>query len=107
MVSASTWLFDVPSEPIAALCGRWSVTKLALLGSVLRDDVGPDSEIDMLAEFGKEARHTLFDMDRMKEKLEDIFWRDVDLFDWRGVERRPECLCRKAILQSAEVVHGS
>ena len=74
---------------------------------MLRDDVGPDSEIDMLAEFGKEARHTLLDMDRMEEELEDIFWRDVVLFDWRGLERSPNCLRRRAILQSAEVVHGS
>ena len=74
---------------------------------MLRDDVGPDSEIDMLAEFGEEARHTLFDMDRMEEELEDIFWRDVALFDWRGLERSPNCLRRRAILQSAEVVHGS
>ena len=98
---------EVPSEPISAFCERWSVTKLALFGSVLRDDFGPDSDIDVLAEFGKEARHTLFDMDRMEEELRDIFGRDVDLVSWRGVERSPNYLRREAILQSAELVYGS
>ena len=107
MVSASRWLFDVPSEPTAALCQRRSVTKLALFGSMLRDDFGPDSEVDVLAEFGKEARHTLFDMGRMEEELKDIFRRDVDLVDWRGVERSPNYLRREAILQPAEIVYGS
>ena len=107
MVSASTWLRDLPSEPIAAFCERWSITKLALFSSVLRDDFGPDSNVDVLAEFGKEARHTLFDMDRMEEELKDIFGRDVALVDWRGVEQSPNYLRRRAILQSAEVIYGS
>ena len=102
-----TTQIEVPSERIAAFCERWSITKLALFGSVLRDDFGPNSDIDVLAEFRKEARHTLFDMDRMEEELSDIFGRDVDLVSWRGVERSPNYLRRKAILQSAELVYGS
>ena len=98
---------EIPYERIAAFCERWSITKLALFGSVLRDDFGPDSEIDILAGFDEAARHTLFDMDRMEEELEAIFGRDVDLVSWRGVERSPNPLRRKAILQSAELVYGS
>lgn len=98
---------EIPSEPITVFCERWSITKLALFGSVLRDDFGPDSDVDVLAEFGKEARHTLFDMDRMEEGLKDIFGWDVDLVDWRGVDRSPNYLRRRAILHSVEVVYGS
>jgi hypothetical protein len=85
----------------------WSITKLALFGSVLRDDFSPDIDIDVNAEFGKEARHTLFDMDQMEEELKHIFGRDVDFVSWRGVERSPNYLRRKTILQSAELVYGS
>lgn len=102
-----TTRIEVPSERIAAFCERWSITKLALFGSALRDDFGPNSDIDVLAEFRTEARHTLFDMDRMEEELRDIFGRDVDLVSWRGVERSPNYLRRKAILQSAKLVYGS
>ena len=47
------------------------------------------------------------DMDRMEEELKDIFGRDVDLVDWRGVERSPNYLRRRAILQPPEVAYGS
>ena len=94
-------------ETLAAFCERWQVTRLALFGSVLRDDFGPDSDIDVLAGFDEAARHTLFDLDRMEEELRDIFGRDVDLVSWRGVETSPNRLRRNAILQSAELVYGS
>ena len=81
--------------------------KLALFGSVLRDDFDAASDIDILAGFDEVARHTLFDLDQMEEELEEIFGRDVDLVSWRGVERSPNYLRRKAILQSAELVYGA
>ena len=98
---------EVPSEQIVAFCERWSIKKLALFGSVLRDDFGPDIDIDVLAEFGVEARHTLFDVDRMEEELKDIFGWKVGLVSWHAVERSPNYLRRRAILQSAELAYGS
>ncbi len=98
---------EIPSERIAAFCERWQVTKLALFGSVLRDDFGPDSDIDVLAGFEEAARHTLFDLDRMEEELREIFGQDVDLVSWRGIEMSRNYLRRKAILHSAELVYGS
>ena len=98
---------EVPSELIVTFCERWSITKLALFRSVLRDDFGPDSDIDVLAQFGKEARHTLFDMDRVEEELKGIFGRGVGLVSWRAVGRSPNYQCRGAILQSAELVYRS
>ncbi len=89
----------IPSDELAAFCERWGIVKLALFGSVLRDDFGPNSDIDVLAGFDEVARHTLFDMDRMEEELENIFG--------RGVERNPNYLRRNTILQSAELVYGS
>lgn len=51
---------EVPFELIVAFCERWSITKLALFGSVLRDGFGPESDIDVLAEFGREATKKFF-----------------------------------------------
>ncbi|MCY3729003.1 MAG: nucleotidyltransferase family protein [Nitrospira sp.] len=98
---------DIPRDEIASFCKRWQVTELALFGSVLRDDFGPDSDVDVLARFEEEARHTLFDLDRMEEELTTIFGRKVDLVSWRGVEQSQNYIRRKAILGSAEVVYGS
>jgi uncharacterized protein len=41
----------VPREAITAFCRRHYIPKLALFGSVLRDDFRSDSDVDVLAEF--------------------------------------------------------
>jgi len=41
----------VPREAITDFCRRHHIRKLALFGSVLRDDFRPDSDIDVLVEF--------------------------------------------------------
>ena len=97
----------IPSDEISAFCQRWQITRLALFGSVLRDDFGPDSDIDVLVKFDETARPTLFDMSQMETELEAILGREVDLVSQRGVERSHNYLRRKAILESAELVYGS
>jgi predicted nucleotidyltransferase len=52
---------------------------LSLFGSVLRDDFGPDSDVDVLIEFEPGASVTYFDLADMKFELEDLIGREVDL----------------------------
>ena len=54
---------------------------------MLRDDVGPDSDVDVLVSFAPAARHSLFDLVRMEDELRTVFGRDVDLVTRRAVER--------------------
>ena len=42
---------EVPDDAISALCRRHHIRKLSFFGSVLRDDFGPDSDVDVLLEF--------------------------------------------------------
>ena len=102
-----TTRIDIPADGIAAFCERWQVTELALFGSVLRDDFGPDSDIDVLVSFDPSARHTLFDMVRMEEQLKALFGREVDLVSRRGIERSNNQLRREAILGAAETIHAA
>ena len=97
----------VPKKQIEEFCRRWQIAELALFGSVLRDDFGPDSDLDVLVSFRKEARPTLFDMVHMEEELKEVFGRKIDLISRRGIEASQNNLRRKAILESAEVVYGS
>ena len=97
----------IPAEGIAAFCERWQVTELALFGSVLRDDFGPESDIDVLVSFEDSARHTLFDMVRMEGELKALFGREVDLVSRRGIERSSNQLRREAILEAAETIHAA
>ncbi len=96
---------DISKEAIAQFCRRWKVTEFALFGSALRNDMGPDSDIDVLVSFASDARWTLFNMVDMQAELEEIFERKVDLVTRRGVESSRNYLRRQAILSSAEVIH--
>ena len=42
---------SIDRSAVSAFCQRHHITRLALFGSVLRDDFGPDSDIDVLVEF--------------------------------------------------------
>jgi predicted nucleotidyltransferase len=68
----------VDQRRIAEFCQCHHVRRLALFGSVLRDDFGPASDVDVLVEF--EAGHVpgfaFFDL---QEELAALLGRRVDL----------------------------
>ena len=68
----------IPREKIAELCGRHHIRRLSLFGSVLRDDFGPDSDVDVLVEFetGHVPGLAFFGMEA---ELSQILGRKVDL----------------------------
>lgn len=98
---------SISKDEIAAFCKRWQMTELALFGSVLREDFGPESDVDVLVCFDSQARHTLLDIAQMQDELSATLGRTVDLIERATVERSPNYIRRKAILGSAEVVYGS
>ena len=98
---------EIPQEKITDFCRRWRIAELALFGSALRDDFGPGSDVDLLVRFDPEARHSLFDMVRMRDELKNILDREIDLVSRRGVETSRNALRKKAILESAEVIYAA
>ncbi len=88
---------------ISAFCQRWKVTEFALFGSVLRDDFRPDSDIDVLLTFDPDARWSLFDWVDMKDELETLFERKVDVADKEGLKNPYR---RYEILQTQQVIYG-
>jgi uncharacterized protein len=87
---------------IAAFCRKHHIRKLALFGSVLRDDFTPDSDIDVLVEF--EPGHTPgLAFFAMQDELSSLLGRKVDL-------NTPECLSkyfRDRVLAEAEVLYDA
>lgn len=45
----------VPAGEIAKFCQRWKMRELSLFGSALRDDFSPDSDLDILVDFERDA----------------------------------------------------
>jgi predicted nucleotidyltransferase len=98
---------DIPADEIADFCRRWKVTELALFGSVLREDFGPDSDIDALVSFAPDARWSLLDLVRMQDELKAILGREVDLVQRVAVERSENYIRRKSILSNLEVIYAA
>lgn len=95
---------DVPHERIAEFCRKHGIRKLELFGSVLRDDFGPDSDVDVMVVFepGRTPGWEFFTMD---EELAEIFGRKVDLHTRQEVERSPNYIFRKSALSQVETVY--
>jgi len=89
---------------IADFCQRWKVTELALFGSILRDDFRPESDVDVLVTFDPEAPWTLWDLSEMRQELEGIFGRAVDLVEKKGL-RNP--FRRHAVLSSQRLIYAA
>ena len=68
----------IPHDQLAEFCRRNQIRRLALFGSILRDDFGPGSDIDVLVEFEPEARIGL-SFFRMERELSEMLGRNVDL----------------------------
>lgn len=98
---------DIRQENVAAFCKRWQIAELALFGSVLRDDFGPESDIDVLVTFHPEAAHGFIAFMTIQEELGQLLGREVDLHGRAGVERSRNYIRRRAILDSAEVIYAA
>ncbi len=96
--------FPIAEADLAAFCQRWQITELAVFGSALRADFGPQSDIDLLATFAPETAWSLLDHMRMELELVDLLARDVDLIDRRTVEQSASPQRRAEILQTAQVI---
>jgi hypothetical protein len=70
---------SIPKDRITEFCVRNRVRRLSLFGSVLREDFGPDSDVDILVEFEPGARMGLIRLSGLEIELGKIVGRKVDL----------------------------
>jgi uncharacterized protein len=70
---------DIPKDLIQIFCRRHHIRKLSVFGSYLREDFGPDSDIDFLVEFEPEHIPGLIRFAGMEIELSEILGRKVDL----------------------------
>ena len=93
-----------PAKEIEQFCRKNHVRKLALFGSVLRDDFRPDSDVDVLVEFQPGKVPGLLGLARMERELSVIFGdRRVDI-------RTAEDLSpyfRQDVVESAEIQYAA
>ena len=93
---------DIPNSKIAKFCQRYHISRLALFGSVLRDDFTPESDVDILVDF-EPGQTPGLEFITIQDELTELLGRRVDLYTFRGVENSRNWLLREEILNSAEV----
>jgi len=90
-------------EELSSFCIKHGIKKMAVFGSILKDNYRPDSDVDILVEFDPAQIPTLFDMVEMEQELSRFFnGRKVDL-------RTPEDLSRyfrHQVVSEAEVLYA-
>ncbi len=92
----------VDRDKLADFCCKHHIRKLAFFGSVLRDDFGPDSDVDVLVEF--EPGHTPgLAFFAMEAELSEILGRKVDLNTQKFLSR----YFRDQVVAEAEVQYAA
>lgn len=100
-------LDKLPLEKIPDFCRRWQVNEFCLFGSVLSDNFGSKSDVDVMVQFDPAARPTFCCLDQMELELKELFSRDIDLITRKGIEVSRNYLRRNQILSSAKVVYAA
>jgi predicted nucleotidyltransferase len=91
-------------ERLAAYCQAHGIRRLAIFGSALRDDFGPESDVDVLVEFEPDRIPTLFDIAGMEQELSALFGgRKVDLRTPGDLSR----YFRRQVMEEAEVQYAA
>jgi len=70
---------EIPEDRIADFCRQNHIRKLALFGSILTDEFGPQSDVDVLVEFRPRRGPGFFGLMGMQDELSGILGRTVDL----------------------------
>ncbi len=92
---------DIPHEQIAEFCKRHHIVRMALFGSVIRDDFTSESDVDVLVEFAPGRTPGLAFYGRMPNELSEIVGREVDLNTPASLSR----YFRQEILEEAEDIY--
>jgi uncharacterized protein len=91
-------------EAIPAFCRKWQVRQLGVIGSVLRPDFGPESDVDIVVTFEPSSTWDMFDILRMREELGRMFGRPVDLIEESAV-RNP--YMKESIRRTKRVLYAA
>ncbi|MDI6808577.1 MAG: nucleotidyltransferase family protein [Candidatus Eisenbacteria bacterium] len=95
---------EFPEDKVASFCKKHHILRLSLYGSVLRDDFGLESDVDVLVEFETGHVPSFFRLFDMEDELSVMLGgRKVDL-------RTPEDLSRyfrRNVLATAVVKYAA
>lgn len=99
---SKTGRIEIAQDKIADFCRRHHIRRMSLFGSVLRDDFGPESDVDVLIEFEPGHAVGLIRLAGMELELAELLGgRKVDLNTPPSLSR----YFRDEVLAEAEVIY--
>ncbi len=95
----------IPENQLRDFSERWQIEKIALFGSVLREDFSDESDVDVLVRFEEGHQHTLFDLVTIEDELSTLLGYPIDLGTYASVEQDRNYLRRNEILNSLRTIY--
>lgn len=93
----------ISQEQLENFCQRHHIRQLALFGSYLREDFGPESDIDVLVAFEDDAQIGFLALARIQRELSELLQRKVDVVPVGGLK----AAIREDVLKESEVVYAT
>ena len=94
-------MVDFDQDALGKLCREYGVRRLRVFGSSARGEERPDSDVDLIVEFGRPAGFV--ELIRLERLLAEIFGRPVDLTTEPGLDP----YIRDSVLSSASVLYDA
>ena len=93
---------ELPLEAIREYCATQPIARLSLFGSALRDELMPESDIDLLVEFVPDAKIGYFELAQQEIDLSELIGKKVDLRTPNELSR----LFRQEVIESARLLYA-
>lgn len=77
---------------------------MSLFGSVVRNDFGPASDVDLLVTFDPDAPWDAWQLFDLRAELEHLFGRSVDLVEERSLHNP---IRRRSILRDRQTIYAA
>ena len=96
--------FPISKDKLKKFCERHHIKKFSLFGSILREDFGPESDVDILVEFEPQHKVGFLKLVSMEEELSQLLsGRKVELKTAQELSR----YFRSDVLAEAEVLYAA
>jgi uncharacterized protein len=98
----------LPLARIAELCQKHDALELSVFGSILRDDFGPESDVDFMVVFRNDDDGPWMSrVQQLESDLSALVGREVDVVTKESVLQSENWIRRNHILETAQVIYGS
>lgn len=90
-------------EDVVRICEKYQLSELSVFGSVIRDDFGVDSDVDILISYENVWNNDPFDDLHIKWEFKELLNREIDIVDKDGLKNP---IRREEILSTCEVIYA-